>query len=462
LTTITQSTRDVGHHILPPLLRSNQEDIQPFQFTAGRGTDPGLSALELTQVEDPSVVTRADPLKLLVDNPLGEDEQVLPIGYDGEFFLPLGWARRAESGQTEIILERLPEAVSAGQRSLGGSIRIFFQKVVNQKLGLEFKYPILAVADVSPDETVLYTGEIEQVKARVASAERIVLYIHGIIGDTQSIVKSVRRAKVEVHEQERALADLYDLVLTFDYENLNTSIEENAQLLKQRLAAVGLGAHHGKVLHLVAHSMGGLVSRWFIEREGGHHIVQHLIMLGTPNAGTPWSTLQNWATTALSLGLNGLSAVTWPVPVLGMLIKAMNREAANVVETIDVSLDQMHPESEFLKTLAASSDPGIPYTIIAGNTSIIPAALQLQTAQQSTPLTRLLHKLFGKAVALPFLGQANDIAVTVHSSKSIHGERSPTPHVQEVGCDHLVYFSQAEGLKALAAAVQQAQEEINN
>ena len=50
--------------------------------------------------------------------------------------------------------------------------------------------------------------------------------------------------------------------------------------LRQRLESVGLGKDHGKTLHIVAHSMGGLVSRWFIEREGGKDIVNHLIHAG--------------------------------------------------------------------------------------------------------------------------------------------------------------------------------------
>jgi pimeloyl-ACP methyl ester carboxylesterase len=446
LTTVTQSTRDLGNHTLPPILRADREGIKPFQFTSSRGTDPGLSALELSQVEDPSVVTPQDPLKLVVDTPLKPNEQLLSVGYDGEFFLPLGRGYRSSEGQTEIVLERLPEPLSEGSRSLGGSIRIFFQKITTQQLGLDFKYPILAVADVSPDETVTYTAEIARVKARVAQAKRIVLYIHGIIGDTQSMVGSVQRAK---------LTDLYDLVLAFDYENLNTSIEENARFLKQRLEAVGLGADSGKELHIVAHSMGGLVSRWFIEREGGDRMVKHLIMLGTPNAGSPWSTVQDWALTALGIGLNGLSEITWPVPVLGMLVKAVNKTAA-VVEKIDISLDQMHPESEFLKNLAANPDPRIPYTIIAGNTSIVPAALVPESSLKSSPIERLTQKLFNKVVALPFFGQANDIAVTVTSIKSVSTARSPQPQIQEVGCDHLVYFTNPDGLAALATAANRA------
>ncbi|MFM6282490.1 MAG: esterase/lipase family protein, partial [Dolichospermum sp.] len=172
------------------------------------------------------------------------------------------------------------------------------------------------------------------------------------------------------------LNELYDLVLTFDYENINTDIPEIARILKKKLEDVDLKANHRKVLHIVAHSMGGLVSRWFIEREGGNQVVQHLVMLGTPNAGSPWPTVQDIATVALGIGLNSLSTVAWPVKVLGGLVSGL--------EAVDVTLDQMKPSSPFLRTLAASPDPGIPYSVIAGNTSIMRAALVAEGKKEST------------------------------------------------------------------------------
>jgi len=461
LTTVNQSTRDLSNRMLPPILRADRPGIQPFQFTTSRGSDPGLSVLELTEVENPATVTTNNPLKVIVDIPLASHEQLLPISYDGEFFLPLGCARTTPEGKTEILLQRLTEPISEGSRSLGGSIRIFCQKVVFQQLGLKFNYPSLAVADVTTSGVVNYTDKIEQVKSQVAQAKRIVLCIHGMFGSTQKMVSSLGSARVGVDGVEKPLAELYDLVITYDYENLNTSIVENAKLLKQKLQAVGLGDNHGKTLHIVAHSMGGLVCRWFIEREGGNQVVQHLIMLGTPNAGSPWSTIQDWALATLSMGLNGLSQFTWPVPVIGMLLKEINK-FVDGIETIDISLDEIHPGSEFLQQLAASLDPKIPYSIIAGNTSMIPAALETGANQTSSPWERLMQKLFHKAVALPFFSQPNDIAATVQSIKSVSAERNPAPRTQEIRCDHLVYFTEPVGLTALSQAVIQALENTSD
>jgi hypothetical protein len=192
--------------------------------------------------------------------------------------------------------------------------------------------------------------------------------------------------------------------------------------------------------------MGGLVSRWFIEQEAGNLIVQRLVMLGTPNAGSPWSTFEDWVTVALGVGLNSLSAVAWPVQALSLLVAAL--------EKLDVALDQMKPGSDFLTKLAVSADPGIPYTIIAGNTSIIPAALAPEPGKDTRLIDRLWARIKPKnllhTVTAPlFFAQPNDIAVTVESIKSVPGGRPKVTPPVEVACDHITYFTTVAGLSEL-------------
>jgi pimeloyl-ACP methyl ester carboxylesterase len=444
LTSISPSTRDVDNHHLPPLLRDGTIS-QPFVLTSARGIGPGSNVLELRDVNAETIptVTRETPLKLIVDTPLAPGEKVLPIAYDGEFYLPLG-VGYSRNGRTEIRLERLPEPENQGERDLKGAFRIFFQKIASEKLGLEklgleYSYPHLAVANVALDESVSYELNTEQVKQRVKQAQKIVLFIHGITGETESLLPCIQRAKLQVEGQEKSLAQAYDLILSFDYENLHTSIEENARLLKQRLEAVGLGKNHGKQLQIVAHSMGGLISRWFIEREGGNQIVNHLIMLGTPNGGSPWARVEDWAIMLITLGLNSLSTVTLPVKILGSLVAA--------VESIDISVDQMRIGSDFLKSLAMSPDPGIPYSIVAGDNSILSATIEKEKLQ------RLMQKLRNKSIDLAFFSQPNDTAVSVKSITSVNSDRVPQPQIHQVSSDHMSYFSDQEGLTALAKAL---------
>ena len=429
---------------LPRLLRDDPTIVQPLLLSASRSGEPGLSVVELTNIEPETVanVTPEKPLVVRLDNSLlGADEHVLPVAYDGEFFLPLGRGRRAD-GAVEVAIERLPPPL-VDSRSLTGSIRIFFQKVIAKTLGLDYKYPLLAIAEADGQGGVDYDHDFDRIRGRVAAARKILLYIHGIIGDTRGMAASARHP-LKADPPIPQMADRYDLILSFDYENLHTTIEENARMLKQRLADVGLGAQHGKTFHIVAHSMGGLVSRWFIEREGGNQVTQHLVMLGTPNGGSPWARIEDLAVTALGIGLNGFSPVAWPVKVLGDLVRGL--------EAIDVSLDQMNPKSDFLKKLAENPDPGIPYAIISGNTSLIALPEEEQESRFQRLLSRLApQRLLHGTTALAFFGQPNDIAVSVSSIKSVPAGRRPPPSLEpEVACDHITYFNTEAGLRALA------------
>ncbi|MUG95771.1 AAA family ATPase [Scytonema sp. UIC 10036] len=445
LTTVPQARKDLGNLILPPLLQESGIG-ELFKLTSRRGSDPGLSGLELSDIEDYTSVNKEAPLKLVIDKELAENEHILPFAYDGEdqFFLPLGPGVKTNNRKTEITIERLPTP-STSSRSLQGSIKIFFAKVIYQKFNSSFTSPLLrSVVEVEPNNNVIYEANQENIKVQVAQAQKIVLFIHGIIGNSESIVPSINKAIVDVDGQKRSLKELYDLVLTFDYENRNHELEENASLLKQRLEAVGLVQNHSKELHIIAHSIGGLLARWFIEREGGHQVVQHLIMIGTPNttpnAGAPLPDFKDWVTLVLTLGLNAFSTVSWSTQVVGSLIEA--------TENTSVPTEPVDPGSKFLRTLAASRDPGIPYTIVAGNASVLSPVLQ------EGRRNRLMQKLFGSRVpTLPLFRQPNDLAATVESMTSIPEGRSPHPTIIEVACDHFTYFTHSEGLTALGNAL---------
>ena len=440
LTAAPVASRDVaGGFVLPPLLRDAPDVSQPFLLSSSRGGAPGLSVLELFDVQNHEAVTPEQPLRLQIAQPLAADEHLLPVSHDGEFYLPIGRGV-ARDGYVEVVLDALPKPQNT--RSLFGAVRIFFQKVISEHFGTAYEYPILGVFAPAGNGTAQVSAEPGEVRAKVAAASRIILYIHGIIGETRGMAASASGLAGPTPVQ--GLGGRYDLILTFDYENLHTSIEENARLLKERLIAAGLGPRHGKTLHIIAHSMGGLVSRWFIEREGGNEIVQHLVLLGTPNGGSPWPTVEDWAVAALSLGLNGLTAIAWPAKVLGSLV--------SVVEKIDVALDQMHPSSDFLKNLHASADPKVPYTIIAGNTSLISSAT---SPEKGNVIVRLLNRLRSQnllhfATAPAFFGAPNDVAVSVPSICQLPSGRALPPKIREVPCDHLTYFSSPAGLQTLA------------
>lgn len=422
--------RDADTALLPPPLRDDPDASEPFALSSTRSGAAEATVLELRDVENWQDVTPADPLRITVPVTLRADEHVLPIGFDGEFYLPLGVVSRRAADGVEIRLDTLPDPIT--DRSLVGSIKILFRKLVLAPLGVADPYPLLSL--VTPDGAGGLTYDTHAAAAAVANADRVLLYVHGILGDTRGIVASAF---------PDGLAAAYDAVLAFDYENLHTRIDETAALLRARLDEVGLRPG-GATLDVVAHSMGGLVVRWMVEHLDGADIVSSVTTLGTPNAGSPWPRVQDWAFSALSIGLNSLASSFWPAGVLAGLV--------GLVERVDNALDDLAPGSDRLQRLFTAPDPHVPYTVLVGDRSLV------ERPEPDGRIARLLariarDRLVDPVVALAFLGAPNDLAVAVSSAEHLPVGRDPAPAVRRVASDHMSYFVDPAGRDALAAAL---------
>ncbi|MFT5917205.1 MAG: pimeloyl-ACP methyl ester carboxylesterase [Flammeovirgaceae bacterium] len=452
-----EATRAVGKeaHKSSPTALAGNSSFEPMALNDAMGNSAPLSILELSDVQDTSIVNEADPLQMAISADLADNEMILPIGFDEATgcFIPLGTSSQSENGEIQIHIDQLPEPTPAGTRSLGGSIKIFFQKVVLEKIGIKTEYPLLQEGIVSEDgEELEYNKDKENIKAKVAKAKAVVVFVHGIIGDTKDMTKSMRKGVMKLEDgSEFRLSDKYDLALTFDYENLNTQIQETARLFKQRLEAVGLGEGHGKTLHIVAHSMGGLVSRWMIEKEGGDKMVQHLIQLGTPNGGSAWSDVYNWSKVAIGFVMGKVSIASVYLAPLSFLLKKAS-------DNLFITLGQMNAKSDFYKDLNGSSyDPKIPYTIICGNTSKIP---RMQDEEVQSMMKKIIAGIGNKAESVILndliFRTENDIAVALESIKAVSEMREFPPVKIEVACDHMSYFVTDAGLDALVKTVYEA------
>lgn len=84
---------------------------------------------------------------------------------------------------------------------------------------------------------------------------------------------------------ERLRNQGYDVTLLVYPDYGLGDINDNAQRLADTVAQVRSRTGASKV-DLVAHSMGGLVSRTYVKNLGGSNRVDSLIMMGTPNYGT--------------------------------------------------------------------------------------------------------------------------------------------------------------------------------
>jgi pimeloyl-ACP methyl ester carboxylesterase len=447
----------------PPNAAYGNTLLEPFDLSPSTRSGSVMDVLELFAVEHADSVTEDEELTITLmgrrrvesgevggasrsmeggggtgtaDWRMGGEaaEPVLAIGYDEatKSYFPLGYS----NDEGSILIRRLPEETESDaavtQRSLGKSIKIYFQKVIGQRLGFAYPYPRLAIAQVDESGQVSYDSDMEAIKKAVAATDKeVLLFIHGIIGDTETIVPCIR---TPLNAQGDTLTKNRGLVLTFDYENLNTPIEKTASLLKRKLDEVGFAKGEPKKLIIVAHSMGGLVSRFYIEQFSGNEVVKELIMLGTPNNGTPWADVRDMAEALLTFAINGaafLKPWTLVLSVLGKLAKGTQ-----------VTLKEMDAKTGIYEKLNLGKDPGIPYKIIAGNTKEI-----LVNYGNVTSLLGRLFKRISTRGAYDVLDKVlfredNDIAASDPSILTLEGADGWTdkPRVEIVASDHLSYF----------------------
>lgn len=423
------ATRGAVVPLLPPALLESDALTEPFSLSATRAVGEDLTVLELDDVDHAETVTQEHPLTLRVARPLGDGELVLPLGFDGQDYLPLGRAM-AHGNETDILLERLPVQTELARRSLGGSLKILFRKLVLRRLGAGYEHPLLSAVTFD-DGKPSYVHDAAAVAAAVRDAQRVLLVVHGIIGDTRGMVAALSSG-------DDPVAAGYDAVLALDYENINTPVTQTAQALAERIAAVGLA--QGQRVDVVAHSMGGLVSRWWIEREGGSAAVRRLMTFGTPHAGSPWPRVQDVATAGLALAANGLGGLLGAT--LGFLVRGLER--------VDDALDGMMPGSQVLADLARSpAATGVRYVAVAGDEPFGAGA----DAGRAMRILRKL-RLPDAALGMVFAGLDHDVAVSVASATSVGRSWATPPAVLDADCNHMGYFSSAAGMAALRKALE--------
>lgn len=414
--------------------------LEPASVYQSRGTAPPVDVLELENVTHANDVSDAHPLEI-ASATLANDG-CIALAYDkatGRYY-PVGYPD-PERGM--MVIRQLPDPEvpprsdsMINEKSLTGSVKLFFRKVVGDYLpGTAATVNLLRSVQVTDDFQVAYEDKTPAAIAEDVTncTKPIALFIHGIIGDTGLAPSILRRAK---QANDQAMHDRYGLVLTYDYENLNTALPKTAEDLQQQLAEIGLQPGHGKTLHVFAHSMGGLVSRYFIEILRGHEVVSHLIQFGTPNGGSPYGSVAQWITPLLTYGL-GAGAAYHPLfkPLLGLRWLAPK---------LLVTLQQMKAGSVFLKDLKLKGDRrDVQYFVVNGDIRLIPKTGEADAAF----LARIFNSFSWRdAVDLAFFREPTDIAVSVNSQRDIPLLTNAAP---PIGCDHLSYFTNPASISAL-------------
>ena len=125
-----------------------------------------------------------------------------------------------------------------------------------------------SIDDLPPSHRGLMVGDVE-------AAGTPILLIHGVV-DNRSIFTVMRRGL-----RRRGFGRIY----TLNYSPLTDDVRDVAGRLAETIEAICADTGYERI-HLIGHSMGGLIARQYVQKMGGDARVHTCVTLGTPHGGT--------------------------------------------------------------------------------------------------------------------------------------------------------------------------------
>jgi triacylglycerol lipase len=119
--------------------------------------------------------------------------------------------------------------------------------------------------------------------SNVRAAGTPILLAHGII-DNHTVFALMRR---------QLLRRGFSSIHTFSYSPLTLDVRRTAERMGDEIERI-CAESGSEQIHVVGHSLGGLIARYYIQRLGGHERVHTCVTLGTPHQGTIAARLLPW------------------------------------------------------------------------------------------------------------------------------------------------------------------------
>lgn len=136
------------------------------------------------------------------------------------------------------------------------------------------------------------------------AADTPILLVHGLI-DNRSIFSLLRRGL-----SRRGFGSVFAM----NWSTLTSDLRRAALQLGEEVEAIVAETGYERI-HIVGHSLGGLIARYYVTRLGGDERVHTLVTMGTPHAGTYAAyALPLPVTVQLRPGSGFLSELAEPVP----------------------------------------------------------------------------------------------------------------------------------------------------
>jgi pimeloyl-ACP methyl ester carboxylesterase len=295
---------------------------------------------------------------------------------------------------------------------------------------------------------------IDQEINQVRKAKNVILFVHGIMGNNYDKPNMIHMAQKLIPNFSWNKKE--DVVLAFDYESLNTSVEQTSDDLLHRLEEMRFPEKTADTNYiLIAHSMGGLVSRFLLEQKGGNKYFNHFIQVGTPNNGSPLATVFKGMEYGVTFAINYFVPKQYSFP-LSFLMKAWGQ--------INNTAHELATASKTCKKLnTKGTDPRMPYHIILGDMSFKDNEASLramkgveEAIEQQNRVKKLLTKIEKKSLDA-MLGEhgAHDGIVPVTSMRKVlqiaaAQEWTIQPKAYSTYSHHFKYFSTEPSVEVIA------------
>jgi pimeloyl-ACP methyl ester carboxylesterase len=151
---------------------------------------------------------------------------------------------------------------------VGAHLTMYPLGLVSGRRGDAGRDPGYAVSALPPVRRGLVVGDVE-------AAGTPILLLHGMV-DNSSVFTVLRRGLTRRG---------FGQVLTVNYSPLTMDVRVAARRLAETVEDLVATTGYRRV-HVVGHSLGGLVARYYVQRLGGDARVHTLVTLGTPHGGT--------------------------------------------------------------------------------------------------------------------------------------------------------------------------------
>ena len=233
--------------------------------------------VERSQKEDPSI-TLTGSQNLWID-PSSEDCRSVDIHY---LITPADY-----SGYVVMeISDTTGESVGEITKSVtsGGQGYITWDGTIDSVTVNQAKNPYTVRLRIGSDTDPGLTNAVSE--SQRVFVGRPVLFVHGIFSLAEDIENS--------EGFQTFSEDHYAVTVEYADSKAQTffgNIPQFARRLERNITQIK-GETGAEKVDIVAHSMGGLVSRYYIEKLGGRDDVGKLIMVQTPNHGSEWADLR--------------------------------------------------------------------------------------------------------------------------------------------------------------------------